>query len=171
VIEPVTPDAAAFAAVFTGFDRFAPGVTPRLLIYPTAPYGLSDEQLAALIDATANEAAYLSTVVPGQPGGEHYLLSPLESYGDSALDVTKLSPHAIYSRRGEWGVLATLEEEAYVGGVDLHLPRSAEEMARDWLAALAAVERAYPERRMREWARDRLAHLYGEDEAARLTSG
>jgi hypothetical protein len=178
VIEPVDPDAAAFAAVFTGLDQtaepFTEHVARRLLIYPTDAYGLAPEQLAALVTATGDGDAYLSTVAPGNAGGEHYLLKPLHAYSDPALDATKLSPHAIYSTQGDWGVLATLEEEAYVGGTDelisaLRLPRTPEQMAADWLAALAAVQHTYPERRLGVWARRQLTHLYGRETAERLT--
>jgi hypothetical protein len=175
VVEP------AFTSVFAGFDQtgepFTDTVERGLLIYPTGPYGLDREQLAALAAAGDGDGdAFLSTAPPGDPEAEHFALRPLESYADAELDATRFSPHAIYSPRGIWGVFCTLEEEAYAGGskafasaLTAQLPRTPEQMAADWLAALAAVQHTYPERRLGAWARRQLTHLYGREAAERLT--
>jgi hypothetical protein len=174
VVEP------AFTSLFAGFDQtgepFTDTVVRRLLIYPTGPYGLDGDQLAALAAAGGDGDAFLSTAPPGDPEAEHFALRPLGSYADAEIDATRLSPHAIYSPGGLWGVFCTLEEEAYAGGsatfgsaLAAQLPRTPEQMAADWLASLAAVQHTYPERRLGAWARRQLTHLYGREAAERLT--
>jgi hypothetical protein len=174
---------AAGRQVFQSFDGWSPQpfrdtIEARLLIYPIDYTMLEAEQFAALAAAAATVGDLTAYVVPygaresGWEGTYDHSLLTLDDYLDYKPPDTLIIEHLLYSPRGAWGVVTSHGEYAAVGGaqgfVDTlrrHLPQREDEavemLVREWREIGRSGGNV-------SWLRPLIAHLYGEDRAARV---
>lgn len=154
----------------------------RLLIYPSDPFGLSADELAALVGAAEPRdlgRCFVSAEHPDADpdGSNQYLLAPLgaTTYSGS-LDAWTIVPHALYPATGEWGAISSGESHVVVGGSERFvaglahgLGRDPEAMIADWLEHWAVAQSQDPDGSLgiADWVPAQLAHVVGAERAER----
>ena len=175
---------AAFYSVFQVPDTFGAAFQERIvrrdLIYPVG-FCLDGEEFAALGRAASElgqRGVFISTT-EGHKLGEFSSWShwevDLESYpygGLQKLGFVPLVENAIYSQKGDWGLVISHEQHALVGGPPDFVERlkSSFPGPSDHLAEFLEY---WKENRGRfnadvSWIEPFLSHLYGDEEAARI---
>lgn len=181
----------AFRAVFQSTDPFGAPFTERMtsrcLLYPV-PYLLEPEQFDAVVAAARVTGDYrlcisVTEEFDGLSGAraEHYLLDYWEGAEYQRLSAVGVLENAVYSPRGQWGLMMSHEQHAVAGGPRAFLDTlasrfpsfepSLEEFLQSWAM--------YHNQRNADvsWLETLLTHLYGREptreamvEFARLSS-
>ena len=171
---------AAFRAVFQSTDPFGAPLTERMtwrgLLYPV-PYLLEPEQFDAVVAAaraTGDDRICISVTeeFDGLSGAraEHCLFDYWEGAEYQRLGAVGVLENAIYSPRGQWGLMMSHEQHAVAGGPRIFM----DELASRFPSFEASLEEflqswaEYRDQRNAEvsWLETLLTHLYGRESAA-----
>lgn len=127
-------------------NAFTETIEKKILLFPTEGYHLTEDQYQALMTAvkSINETEFVLSEIEGDCFTHssddgmykhgHWIVDTNTSY-DEYQSLTLPLESAIYSRKGNWGIMISHEEHAILGGNNIFI-REFKENCHDWSASL-----------------------------------